>query len=571
MQASDRIVVDRRSFIRIATAGVVAGAVGLPALGLQACTAPSNRVATAVPPPPGVTPSTSSARGFQYPTYVPFQGVTPDLPGTADGVSPAFFSYPKTLVKTVPIPPGKGGDVTVLGTASRPLPKPVEQNPAWQKINEGLGANFKWLVSGNSAEGAARLGAIIAGGDVPDIMSLGPTTSASIANLRGFLTTSCADLTPYLSGDAVKDFPNLADFPPFAWKGPNIVIDNRIYSLPIKRSIAVSPLFAHQDILDQAGIGPINSADDFKRAMQAVARPSAGVFGIGDYAGFGYSQQLAARVFGAPNNWGGAPTGPLVKDFETEEFKASLGFLRDIWAAQLFHPDSLTFNNNTVGQAFLAAKFVFYCFAGFDWTGSLRINPNRKHSIIPPFSHDGKAKPQHFLGPGTFGTTAIKKGSPERVKELIGIYNYVHAPFGSQELLLTTYGVEGIDFEFDAEGNPVPAANGYVNSPVIFSISSGPLATYAVPKSREYATMYHDFERQAIAAGVQDRTLGLYSATDRTKGNTLRQTMADVITGVIVGRTSLAEWDQAVKDWQTDGGNQIRDEYQAALATAAAG
>ena len=42
---------------------------------------------------------------------------------------------------------------------------------------------------------------------------------------------------------------------------------------------------------------------------------------------------------------------------------------------------------------------------------------------------------------------AIKKGSPERVKELLRVMNFLAAPFGSQEFHLLNYGVKDVDYD----------------------------------------------------------------------------------------------------------------------------
>ena len=43
----------------------------------------------------------------------------------------------------------------------------------------------------------------------------------------------------------------------------------------------------------------------------------------------------------------------------------------------------------------------------------------------------------------------------------------------------------------------------------------------------------------------------------------------DGITDILAARRPLTDYDQLVKDWQTNGGNQIRSEYQQAIAAAA--
>ena len=55
----------------------------------------------------------------------------------------AYFAYPKTMVKSVQTPPGKGGDVTIQ-TSTVNVPIPLDQSKAWQQINRELNVNLKW-------------------------------------------------------------------------------------------------------------------------------------------------------------------------------------------------------------------------------------------------------------------------------------------------------------------------------------------------------------------------------------------------------------------------------------------
>ena len=48
-----------------------------------------------------------------------------------------------------------------------------------------------------------------------------------------------------------------------------------------------------------------------------------------------------------------------------------------------------------------------------------------------------------MLNAAHLGATAIKKGTPERTKELLRVLNYLAAPFGCKEDLLLSYGVGG--------------------------------------------------------------------------------------------------------------------------------
>jgi len=45
----------------------------------------------------------------------------------------------------------------------------------------------------------------------------------------------------------------------------------------------------------------------------------------------------------------------------------------------------------------------------------------------------------HFITGGSVAYNIVKKSSPERIKEILRIMNYLSAPFGTQEDLLLTY------------------------------------------------------------------------------------------------------------------------------------
>src|SRR6266567_6979789 len=213
----------RRDFIRTSAGTVVA----LPLL-LEACGGTSPDATSAS------TGGTASA-AFKYPTYVPFQGPKPDYPPSADGlIPPAYASYPKELIKTVKSPPGKGGEMSSYTNTVNALPPPMDQNPTWQEANKQLGIKLNMVIAGNNADYQAKLATLIAGNDLPDTFW---SSTQPIPNLPQFLAAQCSDLTPYLAGDAVKDFPNLAAFPPYVWKGPLTVFSGKIFGVPVPRSL----------------------------------------------------------------------------------------------------------------------------------------------------------------------------------------------------------------------------------------------------------------------------------------------------------------------------------------------
>ena len=108
---------------------------------------------------------------------------------------------------------------------------------------------------------------MIAGNDLPDIMNT--LVRQDIPLTPELFNAKAADLTPYLSGDAIKEYPNLAALPTRAWKG--MVYDGKIWGVPTPTAQGQFfwwPLI-HQELVDAAGHEP---AQDDRRLQEAHGR-----------------------------------------------------------------------------------------------------------------------------------------------------------------------------------------------------------------------------------------------------------------------------------------------------------
>ena len=65
-----------------------------------------------------------------------------------------------------------------------------------------------------------------------------------------------------------------------------------------------------------------------------------------------------------------------------------------------------------------------------------------------------------------------------------------------------------------------------------------------------------------------DPTVGLYSATDGSKGAALTQTFNDSLADILFGKRPVSDLDSLVRDWRTNGGDTIRSEYEQAFQAA---
>jgi putative aldouronate transport system substrate-binding protein len=553
--------------------------VGTAGLWLAACErgaapiAPTRQLASATSAPAPATNQTSgeTVSGVRLPNYIPLQGPVPDLPGDpARGVDDGFVTFPKDkLYRSVPTPPGKGDDISTLTQTLFPPPPLLEQNAAWQEVNKRLNANLKLNIVLNT-DYRQRLSTTIAGGELPDFLYIVP-----IQSLPQFLQAKCANLTQYLSGDAVKDYPNLAALPTLAWKAT--VYSGGIYAVPVPRAATGFVLYRNMARMAEVGDAQPTTPEDYKKMLQQLTDPSANKWALGATGGSGsqigpLNISTFAQMFGVPNNWRLESSGKLTRFLETDELKAAVGFARDLWAAGFYHPNSLTYTNVSSRGDFVAGRFAMLegawaNYSGWWQMGAANDPPTQIRPQLPLAL--GGGKPVYWLGVGNFGVTALKNASADRIKELLAVLNYLAAPFGSEEGLLLDYGVEGPDFTWDSKGNPVPSKQGIaeVMTPWRY-LTAHPEVLYN-PSDATYARTLQGDQQGLIAAGIQDPTLGYYSPTDAAKGQTLAQLVSDQLLAIVTGRSPLSDFDALVKDWASQGGDQIRAEYQQALQNAA--
>jgi putative aldouronate transport system substrate-binding protein len=560
----------RRKFIELAGRGVAAGAVGLPLL-LEAC-APA---APGSPAKPAAGGAPAAGGGLTLPTYVAFDnGPKPDLPGNAQGLDPAFFKFPADLVKSVPTPPGDGSTVSAIVYLTLSAPPALDQNTAWQAVNKAINATLNMeMVS--AADYAAKVNVVIAGNELPDYI-YNPTVTLPMGVISGlpqFLRGKCADLTPYLSGDAIKEYPNLAHYTNYTWKAG--AVEGKIYGIPSARPPVGPVMMWRPDLFEKAGIqmdkAPPN-AEEFKRMLVALTKPNENQWGIavGQASYFGLTPNNAfTGIFRVPNNWKLDSSGKLVKDFESDEWKAAVGFARDLWAAGAYHPNTPIFGG-TFNDEFMAGRFAV---APGVWGQYVQLwdilairNPNGRLYPMHPFAHDG-GKAYYPAGSGNFGLTYIKQqASPERVKMLLRIANFFAAPFGSQEWLLNYFGVKEVDFNFNAAGAPVLTEQGRAELTATWRYVTSPAyALFSANRSQDFATISHAAEQAMISVMEPDPTIGLYSQTALNLGIIAQDELMAGVSQIVQGRRPIGDLTSLVGDWRTKAGDKMRTEFQQAL------
>lgn len=553
----------RRALLR-STAGL---GLALGGVSVLAACVPSPAAAPAARPPAAATAKSGTSL---LPSYIPFSGPAPDLPGSAAGVEPGYLTFPKNLVRSVPETPAGGGDITAVVQSTRPPAPGASDNVVWQEVNKRLGAHLKLIIS-SDVDYKSRFATTIASGDIPDLLSI--PLYQNPAGMYGALRGLFADLTPYLAGDAVKEYPNLANLPSFHWK--NVANAGAIYAVPVPNTVYLNAKYVNQTLLDSVGMsaGP-KTLEELTQLMKAFTRPQDNLYATAYATGGTLDETFVKEIFRVPNNWRLDPNGKLIKDLEAEERKAQLAYAKSLVDLGAFHPSLGQQSTAAMVGAFASGQLGTFTL-GFPsyqsiWDQSATLNPSIKVRTLLPFGADG-GKGVYYTTNGTQpGVVAIKKASPERIKELLRVLNFLAAPFGTTEQLLLGYGVEGTDFTFDGNGTPVVTDKGAQELNAPFAVPGNRALGGAPPflfhaRSHDFTRVVHKDEEDAAPILLLDPIQGLYSNTDSTKGAVLRQMIAERIQAILMGRAPMSDYDQLVADWRSQGGDQIRAEYEQAL------
>ncbi len=566
--------VGRRTFL----AGALAAGVGLPLL--NACSTPSAPASSSSGGGGQPLAGAQGAAKSLFPTYIPVKnGPKPDYHDDNPLFSDAFNNYPQNPQKANDSAPGSGSTINVLTAAYFPPPTPRENNPTWQAVEKQLNATMNMnIITGSDYR--LKFPTIMSSDDLPDIMHI--FFGYSLApNLPDFFKAKCADLTPYLSGDAAKDYPYLAAIPTAAWKNSISAVNGALYLIPIHRPMfSIAPQggnFFHNDLWDtELGQGYVpKSADDFKRALQQLTKPQQNQWGIGSW-GTGaqlFGLGVFAELFNAPNNWKLDSSGKLIKDRETEEYKAAVSFLRDLFTAQVWWTDSISSNGNVRDQ-FAGKMFAVSpegqgnSYVDF-WQRGNKLNPPTKFGMIDLFPAQAGQKPNYFLGTGFVSMNVLKKNSPDKIKEILRIMNWLASPFGSQEDLLLSYGLKDQDYTLDDQGNPKPTPEGTGRAGYVpwRYIAQHPWVYYQADL-QGFAKASYDAEHASIPSGIDDPTNGFYSPTAYAKGVQADNSFWDGIRDIILSRRPMSDYDGLVTDWKNTAGDQVRKEYTDAMAAA---
>ena len=277
------------------------------------------------------------------------------------------------------------------------------------------------------------------------------------------------------------------------------------------------------------------------------------------------AMHMFGEWFGVPNQYRVNEDRTLTAAHQTDEYLESLEYAQKVFKAGAFYPD---LNHAETAQDFANGSIAALVSVGPRGASEYRHqNPDLLAEIMVPFSAVDGRRPVYDMGYGTVGFTPFKKTDDEgRIRELLGLVNYLSAPFGTAEYMQKAFGSEGDDYTLE-DGNYVATSSAEADVPGLRSaleiMTAGEGVIYnPIASDSEYI---YGKEKELLEMMMRRPTNGLYSDTSSKKGTELSTRLGDVRNDVIQGRKSLDDFQAAVKEWEEGGGLKILEEFAAVL------
>ncbi|MGW2637871.1 extracellular solute-binding protein [Streptomyces sp. NPDC001348] len=545
---------NRRSFL--ASTAVAAAAVtgGMPLL--AACGGSDS----------GSRDGTTSGKAAKkiLPAYVASGAVQPDIPsrnGSAMGFTAKLDI--DTLKTSVSKKLGKGGKVTVMAPYWGSPPK--QNNAYYASMNDLTGVDVQWRnQDGNTYD--QKLGAVLASSDIPDAVVI-PGWNMT-GRIPSAITGKFADLGPYLSGDKVKEYTNLAAIPSDAWQ--RSIFGGKLLGLPMPAPYVqnIVPLY-RQDIFDKEGYKVPKSADEFTALCKEITSPKSKRWACGDMKWTAFN--TFGVISGGEKSLGWTVVdGKMINRIETPEYLEALEWTRKLMAAGYVHPQ-FRLGKSQIGDPtplFASGEFLIWNDDISNWyarqASQMTQNPDFKVWGMDLWAHDGGTPKFWAANPATIFTFVSKKASESVIRDVLAVANVTSAPYGTKEWMMTNYGVEGTHYTLK---NGLPIKNDKGNNEVnnaFTMVASLNSSTIAHPDLPDYTKAMVEWQQRVGSFTKKSSFWGL-QIIEPSRYTNLADNFEQLEDDIVRGHKKISDMQQAISDWKRKGGDKLRDWYKKLL------
>jgi putative aldouronate transport system substrate-binding protein len=536
----------RRSFLASTAVATAAVAGGMPLLAACGGSDSGEREGT----------TSGKAADKLLPTFVASTVANPDLPsknGSAAGYTGKVDLA--ALKASVPEKLGTGAPFKIMSPFWGSPPK---AGCAYYKaLDAAAGTKITWQNQDGNTYGQ-KLGAVLASSSIPDMVVVpGWELVGKIANA---VTAKFMDLGPYLAGDKVKKYPNLAAIPSDAWRMG--IFGGALRGIPMPTASAswIVPYY-RKDIFDAKGYTVPKSPDEFLSWAKEATSAKAKVWACGDMS------WSAFNIFGVRSSgtvgWNVGDDGKLTYRVEQPEYLEALEWTRKLFDAGVVHPDDKA-RSGDVGNRFTAGQILVYNNDMSHWYGKTSeqaaSNPDFEIDGMDIFGADGGDPKLWAAQPAGIWSMIRKGASKTTIENALAAADFSAAPYGTKERMLVDYGVEGTHYTLK---DGVPVKNDLGNSEVVnaWVMLAAPAAYYAHPDFPDVARKQVEWQQRMGAFMKKTSTFGM-NIVEPTRYANLSSQFEQLEIDYVRGNRKLSDVQAAISTWKSSGGDKLRDWYK---------
>lgn len=519
---------------------------------------------------PGCKSSAGTASGpkggaVAVPKHFPAPAIEGELRSKVAGLPSAYAKIPQPLRKAWDTKPGDGTSMSMFTIVWEvPAPNPPG-NVYWTELNKRLGLELK-MIWGQSDSYDAKLATLLASGDLPDVTVLLPNPTSDKALRQG----AFADLSDYLGGDAIKDYPNLSNnMSEQAWK--DSMVDGRILGVTNPVPAADTAFVYRADWAKTIGFdkAPAN-AEELKKYFVEVHKAVPRAYGIGAFPG--PVMGLVLAMFRAGPEWK-VDGGKVVNRLDSPEYEAAIAWCRDVWSAGGYHPDALALDAQEIKaiDLFTSNQLAVTkngAMAPFTVTDPLHPLMSRGDGamLLPPGHDGGKAAWVKTTGWfSRWGIAAKHAKNPDRIKALLRTLDWLNAGFGTEEYMFNRFGMEGRHWNYNAKHEPVQVDNANLQAELA-GLGQYPHAYYFPGNPTGYKDVLA-YSEALLDGAVEDPIASIQSPVAERVNGVLKKITTDYINQIVSGRRPMSDLQKCRADWHQRGGDQLRADYERQLST----
>ncbi|WP_106768611.1 extracellular solute-binding protein [Paenibacillus faecalis] len=401
-----------------------------------------------------------------------------------------------------------------------------------------------------------KVNALLASKSLPDVILIEDINDPafSTATEQGAFW----DLTTY-----IDDYENLKAYPDNAYE--NTKFQGKIFGIPRVRPLdGHESLMIRQDWLDNLGLKAPTTMDELYNVLEAFTKNDPDKNGKDDTYGMVQASvsTYMMSMFGAGNQWKEQADGSLVPYWMTEEAKTAMEFWNKAFEDGLITPDLPVMKSSQVkemiiqGKAGVAIANVNEAFMFGQELKKVKPEAELKAYELPSAPDGNKYYEQAY---GSYGVFLVNKLTVDekKLKKILEVYD---ATADEEGYNLVTYGIKDVHYTIAEDGSIVQTEEGKKQAYGTATTAqwiSGYFNKYQRAEAPDMPADVKEYNYKLIDAisesSVPNPAAGL-PVTDAwmERGGDWTKKFVDMFTNVVIGKASMADWDNFINGLKAD-------------------